>query len=357
MDKMKRLSDTIRSLIEGEFSGYIKINFTQGSLGRVEKSEEFEDASMILAVEHESGRVPDAASMNPHMGHLRKLPVMIAAVGLTVMVGSACASDAPEVSAAHSASHKSVRTVKPGDTADVHFLCRLSNDEVAASTESVPADLKKSKLFLQRKDSSAYPVIVPKTDTSFPAKKEKPFEQEILDRLAPRLAGMKEGERRLVTLTAERIADRDDHGYITRIARVRARPKEMRMKKGDYEFRAKKNAEVGQHLRIDPAVSGVVQSISGDEVVLKIIARPGTVLQTPFGPATVLERENSYEVRIDAAPGDVVRTGVFAGRIIAVDEREMTIDYRHPFAFEALQCDVRVEKTAEPRTAASGKGA
>jgi len=47
MDKMKRLSDTIRTLMEGEFSGYIKINFTQGSLGRVEKSEEIEHDEII----------------------------------------------------------------------------------------------------------------------------------------------------------------------------------------------------------------------------------------------------------------------------------------------------------------------
>lgn len=29
--------------MEGEFSGHIKINFTQGSIGRVEKSEEVND--------------------------------------------------------------------------------------------------------------------------------------------------------------------------------------------------------------------------------------------------------------------------------------------------------------------------
>jgi len=50
MDKMKRLSETIRSLMEGEFSGYIKINFSQGSLGRIEKSEEL-DATNIVAMD------------------------------------------------------------------------------------------------------------------------------------------------------------------------------------------------------------------------------------------------------------------------------------------------------------------
>ncbi len=46
---MKRLAETIRSLAEGQFSGYIKINFSQGSIGRVEKFEEIEEASMAFA--------------------------------------------------------------------------------------------------------------------------------------------------------------------------------------------------------------------------------------------------------------------------------------------------------------------
>ncbi|MGO9953192.1 MAG: hypothetical protein ACLPN1_13415 [Dissulfurispiraceae bacterium] len=43
MSRVKQLIETIRSLIEGEFSGYIKINFSQGSLGRVEQSEELDE--------------------------------------------------------------------------------------------------------------------------------------------------------------------------------------------------------------------------------------------------------------------------------------------------------------------------
>ncbi len=49
MDRMRRLIEVIRALISGEFSGYLKINFSQGSLGRVEKAEEFEDAETVHA--------------------------------------------------------------------------------------------------------------------------------------------------------------------------------------------------------------------------------------------------------------------------------------------------------------------
>ncbi|NLI81618.1 MAG: hypothetical protein GX443_08020 [Deltaproteobacteria bacterium] len=39
-DKLTRLIAAIRELMELQFTGYIKINFTQGALGRVEKFEE-----------------------------------------------------------------------------------------------------------------------------------------------------------------------------------------------------------------------------------------------------------------------------------------------------------------------------
>jgi hypothetical protein len=47
MDRMKRLVEAIRGLMEEEFSGYLKINFSQGSLGRVEKSEEIEHVATL----------------------------------------------------------------------------------------------------------------------------------------------------------------------------------------------------------------------------------------------------------------------------------------------------------------------
>lgn len=49
MDRVKRLIDVIRSLMAEEFDGYIKINFSQGSLGRIEKYEEFHDTAIIHA--------------------------------------------------------------------------------------------------------------------------------------------------------------------------------------------------------------------------------------------------------------------------------------------------------------------
>lgn len=39
-DKLNKLSNVLDTLRQDGFTGYIKINFTQGSIGRVEKFEE-----------------------------------------------------------------------------------------------------------------------------------------------------------------------------------------------------------------------------------------------------------------------------------------------------------------------------
>ena len=38
--KLNRLMDLMKALVEGRFTGYIKVNFSQGGIGRVEKFEE-----------------------------------------------------------------------------------------------------------------------------------------------------------------------------------------------------------------------------------------------------------------------------------------------------------------------------
>lgn len=40
IDKLKRLYDYLANIRSEDFTGYIKINFTQGNVGRVEKFEE-----------------------------------------------------------------------------------------------------------------------------------------------------------------------------------------------------------------------------------------------------------------------------------------------------------------------------
>jgi FKBP-type peptidyl-prolyl cis-trans isomerase 2 len=158
---------------------------------------------------------------------------------------------------------------------------------------------------------------------------------------------MKQGESRTVNLTAEELPERTKEDYVVRMAHVRRQPKEMRMTIDEYRSRSGKSPEVGQLVVSDPAVSGRVETVTEEEVVLRFSAQAGDVLPTKFGPARIRETENLYEIVIDAREGALVRTAHLVGRISEVDEDYFTLDYRNPFGGQKLICDVAVEKATE----------
>jgi FKBP-type peptidyl-prolyl cis-trans isomerase 2 len=248
------------------------------------------------------------------------------------------------------------RTVQPGDKADIHFLCRLESGEIAAATNDAPEDQPKSNIYVKRKDAGPLVITAIRPDEPIMPKQEVPFEAEIVNRLSKKVAGMKEGEKRQVRVSAENIPTRDEHNYIIRMARVRTRAKEMQMTASDYQTRTGKAPEVGQAFVIDPAFPGRVETVTDREVVIRFSAKPGSVLSTPFGPGTVREEGQNYKVDIDARKGGLTRAGSMIGRIIDVDDQFITIDYRNPFGNETLTCEVTIEKIADAKPSESGTG-
>ena len=237
--------------------------------------------------------------------------------------------------------------VQPGDSADIHFLCRLQTGEVVAATdrEAVQqAGLPKSAVFLMREKKDPLPVTA---YTSLPEPSESrewAFEDEIINRLAVVVVGMREGESRTVNLTAEEVLDRAPEQYVIRVSRIRERQKEFRIPVGDFRARTGKSPEIGQPFFYDPAIPGEVEAVTEREVIIRFSAQPGDVVSTPFGQGRIRETEKAYEIVIDAQKGALVRSGHLVGRIAAVYEKYIIIDYRHPFGGETLSCDVKVEK-------------
>jgi hypothetical protein len=130
----------------------------------------------------------------------------------------------------------------------------------------------------------------------------------------------------------------------------------MTMPKGDYEFRAKKAPELGQTFVLDPAFPGKVVSVTDKDVVIQFSAKPGEIIQTPFGPGRVRDEGKEYKVEIEAREGGLIRTGNRIGKISVPSERVIAVDYRHPFGYETLSCEVTVEKIIELKSAVSGTG-
>jgi FKBP-type peptidyl-prolyl cis-trans isomerase 2 len=344
MDRITRLSETIRTLMDGEFSGYIKINFSQGSLGRVEKSEEFEDAAIALTGRNNGKKRSAAGAISRET--LKAVPVVL-------LMSALCGCVAPgTIRPAQSAGD--ARTVRPGDAADIRYLCRMGSGEIAAATDNAPEG-PKANIFVLRKDTGPMEITAAPPDEQFTPKQEDPFEVEILNRLSNKVAGMKVGEKRSVQMTAQNVPARDEQNYIVRLTRVRTRPKEMKFTLAEYRDRAHREPEVGQPFAIDPSFPGKVEAVTEQDVTVRFFAKPGELVQTPFGPGLVSEEGPNYRVEIDARKGGLTRVGGMIGRIVDVDEQNITVDYRNPFGHETLLCDVTVEKIRDAKIVTSGE--
>lgn len=241
------------------------------------------------------------------------------------------------------------RVVRPGELVEIRYLCRLHTGEVVASSGPVPETEKKSAIFKAAEHSpAAFILMAIDTDEPLPDQlRPGPFESEIQMRLARRVTGMKEGESRRFELSAKMIPGINEQDGFAWLARVRTRPKEMKMPRGDYEFRAQKAPEVGQRYFYDPAFPGKVESVTDTEVIIRFTATPGDTIETPFGRGRIREDGDNYKVDIDAKEGSLVRTGNKIGRITKVDDKVITIDYRHPFGYEEIVCDVTAVKIIE----------
>jgi len=238
---------------------------------------------------------------------------------------------------------ESARVVHTGDTADVDYLCRLRNREIAAATGNVAQDQPKSGLYVMRTEKGPLSVVAARPDGQQSGPKYAVPEEEITYRISFNIVGMKEGESKQIELTSTDIPLSSEKSHVSRLARVRTRPKEMTMSVEEYRKQTGKSPEPGQEFTIDPSFPGRVETVTDKDVVIRF-ARPGDVIETPFGPGVVGEEANDYKIRIDARKGALIRVDTLVGRVTDVSDKVITIDFRNPFGGETLVCDVTVGK-------------
>jgi len=287
---------------------------------------------------------------------LIKLTTSIFALCGLSLIAAGCAAISPAGDLAQSRAAAKTRIVQEGDVADIRYVCRLKNGEIIAAAGAIPDGEKKADIFIAPRDPGAIPVPAVRPDEPLPSRvRPKGLEIEIRERLARKVTGMKEGETRAVELTAEMIPAPDEKSGFARLTKTRARPREMKLSRQEFKSRYQKDAEAGQILAIDPAFTGRVESVTDQEAVIRVSPIPGGEVKSPFGWERIREEADGYKAEIDAREGALVRLGPLTGRITGVTDKVITIDNRHPFGYEALDCDVTIAglyKAGEPGTEA-----
>lgn len=336
--------------MEDKFSGYIRINFTQGSLGRIEKSEEFEEDSVLF-----TGK--DAVKRNGGDRGRQEVFKTLSVIALVSLVFTGCAVSGvvKPVPSGGLQETGHGRIVRSEDVVDVQYVCRLSSGAVVASTDDLPEEQPRSNIYVPQKPAGPVAVTAAPPDIPFRPTREDPFEVEILNRLGSKITGMREGEQRPVQIAADDLPVRDEKNFIVPLARVRTREKEMKFSLSQYRDRMHMDPAVGQSFVLDPAFPGTVEAVTEKDVLIRFTAHPGEVLNTPFGPGSIRDEGQNYKITIDAKKGGLTRAGGMIGRITDVDDTTITIDYRNPFGRETLLCDVTVEKIADAKFVRSGE--
>ena len=234
--------------------------------------------------------------------------------------------------------------IKPGDNVKIDFTCRLSNGEIAATTDRALASddgVKKASIFQVRRSEEPLVITAGPDEKLYGRRGQMGFEGEIVAEAAEALVGMKPGETRQFQVKRERNKPMGNEPMVLEMARIRTRAKEVRMTPEEYRGRTGKDPEVGQVYTVDPAIPGKVESVSEQQVLIRFHAEPGAKVKTPLGQGELRETDKNYEIVIDAKKGDLVRTGAMVGRIVEVGERMITIDYSHPLGYEELKCEVK----------------
>lgn len=157
------------------------------------------------------------------------------------------------------------------------------------------------------------------------------------------LVGREVGKKQEVEISAKRYPEEQKDEWLLKMSRVRQRDKELRFTPEEYQAKTGRAAEVGRTFLLDPSLPGKVESVSEKEVVVRFSPGPGNEVTTPFGKGIIRERPERYEIVINAIPGRLVRTGAIVGRIVNVDDLEITVDYGHPFGGEVLRCELMIE--------------
>ncbi|RII25235.1 MAG: hypothetical protein CXR30_19130 [Geobacter sp.] len=245
-------------------------------------------------------------------------------------------------------------TIRTGDRVELGFTCRLTDGEIAATTkpDSAVAGDRKSPFYLPRTGPETVTILAGPLDGR---KHDRvSFEDEIMNRLGVALVGLGQGDRTVLDIRAERYPAASPKDRFVQLAKVRKRPKELRMSREEYTARTGKTPEAGQSFALDPLVPGKLREVTDKEVVAVFSPEKDKPLTTPFGPVVVHETPTQYELEIMAEKDRLVRTGGMVGRIGTVNGDSFEVDYGHPFGGEKLRCEINIASVKPAEKKATG---
>ena len=263
----------------------------------------------------------------------RRLKISCLMIAAVTIITAGCSTMAP-------------RVVRQGDNAVVDYTCRLKTGEVVLTTseETARNTASHAAIFVPFKKYGPETLTagVPYTYPLFG--RLKICEREAAALIAGALPGMEVGRGYTILLRAETPPGLTDEDRYVKLQLVQHMSRIEKTSLENVRNMLGHDPVPGEKAFTYEGTTGIVKSVDGANVIIRLEVQDGHVMEHPFGRMTIRDTPGeAYDVVTDAKVGHLVRSMALVGRITEVSDKTFTLDYGNPFGGEDLSCDVKVE--------------
>jgi len=221
--------------------------------------------------------------------------------------------------------------VKEGDLVTVNYTASLEDGTLVYSTS---ADVAHEP---GRKKMTGY--VEPKTFGPEETIAGKPVK---VPGIGESVVGMKKGEKKQVTISAESAFGPSDPKKMQAFPCVRNHPKTISMMPSQFVDAFQQFPIVGENVSLASFLKARINEVTKSLAVLELLAKDGEEFKETYG--TVVTRVKGDEVTISVTPliGAPFKAGDAEGRISGTDGKTFTVDFNPPVAGKRVVLDVEL---------------
>jgi len=237
------------------------------------------------------------------------------------------------------------QTIKTGDRAQLHIICKESAGEIILTTyPEVDGDdtKKKSSIYSTPKKFEPLRIVAGEGDKYSGADPLKPFNNELTAKLSQAIVGMRVGESVSLAFTAPVPEELKAEDRTITLSRKRMIPKKMTRPKQQFAVDPDQDPAVGREILTGLGLTAVVTAVKGDDLEIMFAGKEGDRIMTPWGTGILKDHGDKWLLELEPHIGRLVKTGNYVGRIITVEDDRYTIDFGFPFGNETILCDISI---------------
>lgn len=160
--------------------------------------------------------------------------------------------------------------------------------------------------------------------------------------LAQAVIGMAPGEKKHLSLIAEKAFGARDPQRVVTMATVKSLPRTVSMPAADYAKNFGALPVVGKELPVVPYFPARVTEVTEQQATLQLLARDGERFTESFGAVETKVEGDSVKIRLIPTVGAPFEFRGVRGVITTVGGENFTVDFNHPLADKSVVLDVEV---------------